>query len=110
MTEQTSSSLGVTLSASLHFHTQGPILLPLGKMETLQVLLVGAPASQCVYCGLHSSYVPVCISDAASVVYKPLERAALSALTMTSFVPTDVFPGKVFILKKCPFPTKKLLC
>lgn len=39
--------------------------------------------------------------------YKPLEFAVLSAVTMMSFVPTGVFPGKVFILKKCHFPMKK---
>lgn len=42
--------------------------------------------------------------------HKPLEFAALSAMTMTSFIPTGVFPGKVFILKKCHCPMKKLLC
>ena len=31
----------------------------------------------------------------------------MSAVTMMSFVPTGVFPRKVFILKKCHFPMKK---
>lgn len=39
--------------------------------------------------------------------YKPLEFAALSAMTMTSFVPTGVFRGKVLVLKKCHFTVKK---
>lgn len=42
-----SNSLRLTLSASLHFHALGLILLPLRKMEALQVLLVGANA--CLY-------------------------------------------------------------
>lgn len=47
MAIQMSSSLGLMLSASLHFHSRGLILLPLRKMEKLQVLLVGANA--CLY-------------------------------------------------------------
>lgn len=103
------------LSASLCFHTQDLILLPLRKMETLQVLWVGVNA--CLY-SLQSPgvYVLQTVFNLCACMYflcsssfsNPLEFAALSAMTMTSFIPTGMLPGKRFILKKCHFPMKKL--
>lgn len=89
-------------------------MLPLRKMEKLQMLLVGANA--CLYTfqppGVYILYsvfkLRACMYFLCYFsLYKPLEFAVLSAMTMMSFVPTGVFPGKVFVLKKCHFPIEK---
>ena len=95
-----SSSLGLMLSASLHFHSRGLILLPLRKMEKLQVLLVGANAflytlqPPGVYILYSVFKLRACVYFLCNFsFYKPPEFAVLSATTMMSFVPTGVFPG-----------------